>query len=192
MLKNVLCIGRQPSLVQRCRVNTIEVRRFFFSVSGSGVPKLQTYKITKVLPHSPQHLYSIVSNVDGYHEFLPYCNKSYVTQRNSSGVPTSAVLSIGWNQFAESFESKLDLDSTSIAATAHNTPLFTELYTKWAIKPLNGRQDKCIVDFVLKFAFKSVLYQAASHTFGSQLSQTMVKAFTDRAAQLEAQRTENA
>lgn len=155
--------------------------RTFF---GASAPKVQTYKITKVLPYSSELLYSIVSDVDRYHEFLPYCSESAVVGRNASGVPDRAVMSIGWQQFSESFESKLELDSNSVAATAHNTPLFTELYTKWAISPIKNRDDKCVIDFLLRFAFKSMLYQSASHAFGNQLSQTMVKAFTDRAAEL--------
>lgn len=171
---------------QRCLgaavVPKIQGTRTFFSTPE---PELQTFKIRKMLGYSPELMYQVISEVEMYSMFVPYCTKCEVAKRDpATGLPDVVRLHVGWNQFSESFESKVKFDSSTVTAEAHDTHIFDTLYTKWAVSPIKGQEAKCLVDFTLKFAFKNPIYGMAAKSFGPSISSTMVKAFQERAANL--------
>lgn len=102
------------------------IRRPFFSLTSD----VQKYHIQKVLKwvrdeiiytrqmltwkfsHSPELLYQVISDVDSYSSFLPYCLESSIVDRDQPAV--RAVLTIGWQQFVESFESQLTLNEKDL------------------------------------------------------------------------------
>ncbi|KAA8897385.1 hypothetical protein TRICI_006729 [Trichomonascus ciferrii] len=130
-------------------------------------------------------VYKIVADVESYSEFLPYCLESTITAFDkATNSPSRAVLKVGWQQFEESFESKLQYTDSSVIAQAANTQMFNELYTKWTVTPLKGNHDKCVVDFALRFSFNNALYNTVSSSLGSTIASTMVKAFQKRAEDL--------
>lgn len=73
----------------------------------------QSLKLKKVLNHSPDHFYSVVSDVEKYSSFLPYCSSSVITRRTDQGVPELARLQIGWKHLNESYDSKLTFHCTA-------------------------------------------------------------------------------
>lgn len=122
-----------------------------------------------------------------YEEFIPYCQKSVITGTDAAtDKPAQAELQVGWNQFTERFESKLTYQGTdTVIAEAFNNQMFKTLYTRWTVKALPGQTDKCAVDFELNFCFNSALYNTVSKNFGPSIAKIMIKAFTDRAKELE-------
>lgn len=74
---------------------------------------VQSLKLKRVLNHPPGDFYSVVSDVEKYSSFLPYCSNSVITRRNDQGVPELARLQIGWKHLNESYESKLTFDETA-------------------------------------------------------------------------------
>lgn len=135
--------------------------------------------------HPPELMYKVVADVESYSEFLPYCLESTITAFDkATNSPSRAVLKVGWQQFEESFESKLQYTDSSVIAQAANTQMFNELYTKWTVMPLKGNHDKCVVDFVLRFSFNNALYNTVSNSLGSTITSTMIRAFQKRAEEL--------
>ncbi|CAN6674957.1 coenzyme Q-binding protein Coq10p, mitochondrial [Trichomonascus vanleenenianus] len=164
------------------RRSIVECRRSFLTSSET-----QNYSIKKVLPYSPELIYSVVSNVEHYSQFLPYCHESTITQYDTQSKPKRAILKVGWKQFEETFESHVECsDNTVTARVANEHPLFTTLYTQWSIHPIPNQDKKCVVDFQLQFAFRNPIYNTVSKSFGPTLANIMVKAFRDRAHDLHA------
>lgn len=69
--------------------------------------------------YSPSHLYSIVSDVDSYSKFLPYCLESVVLGPNSAESQSQgevksvqAKLTVGFGAFKESYVSKVEMKET--------------------------------------------------------------------------------
>lgn len=84
--------------------------RNFFSFPGES--QTQAISLTRTLPYSPALLYSVVSNVDEYCTFVPYCTESRITEYNKdTKQPTKAILCVGWQKFEEEFESELTCDA---------------------------------------------------------------------------------
>lgn len=127
-----------------------------------------------------------MADVDSYDKFLPYCLESKITSFDKkTSKPSRAILKVGWQQFEESFESKLKYTESSVVAEAANPQMFNELYTKWTVRPVKGNDHKCVVDFALRFSFNNPLYNSVSSNFGPSIASMMVQAFQDRAEELE-------
>ena len=95
-----------------------------------------------VLPYTPKELYSIVSDVDSYHLFLPYCLGSRVigpsdsprakeNRQNASSI-VDAELTIGFSAFRESYVSEVSMRPNEwVLAHAKPSPLFQEQHTTY-------------------------------------------------------------
>ena len=196
-------------------------RRSFFNVGsflgqgplgggGSG-PSTKRYQETVILPYTQQELYAIVSDVDSYRQFLPYCQNSRVlgpsrsvraraNQENAKKI-VDAELTIGFSAVHESYISEVSMRPYEwVRAQAKPSPLFHELHTTWqfkALPPLSpstttqstgqlGAQvtsstPRTQVSFTLAFAFSSQLYAALVGQVFESLSSRMIEAFRARA-----------
>lgn len=172
----------RPLISKCCTLSPTIPRRSFLSLSDN----LQKYKIKRVVKINPKVLYDVVADVHRYHEFIPYCQKSQITEVDpATSRPKRAVLQVGWNQINENFESSLTYDNCTVIAEAFNNEMFKTLYTKWVITPAPKNAAIAQVDFELKFCFNSTLYNAFSKNFGPSIASLMIKAFTTRAMELQ-------
>ncbi|KAK9456909.1 dehydrase and lipid transport-domain-containing protein [Dipodascopsis uninucleata] len=159
----------------------ISQRRSIFSLLQNDNPP-QAYSLVKVLPYSNSQLYKVISDIDSYREFVPYCTDSFVSERDKdSNQPRKATLKVGWGSFIESFESELTCREPSVVIAQSNHSMFKVLHTKWQISP-HSDPNSSKVSLDIKFSFNNPIYNAASKSFGSSLASLMVKAFENRAA----------
>lgn len=136
-------------------------RRQFITLPGTEVISL---KESRVLPYNSTTLYKIISDIDQYSKFIPYCQKSQVTKwsnpdQEGNKWPEEADLKIGWGGFEETYTSKLfcvpgsivealggDAVTTlpwsqlqhhtqsSIGSPATSNAIFKRMATRWTIK----------------------------------------------------------
>lgn len=59
--------------------------------------------------YSPEQLFNLVSAVDMYEEFLPWCRRSRIVKRNSDQ-SFDAELQIGFKFFLESYLSHVEIE----------------------------------------------------------------------------------
>ncbi len=123
-----------------------------------------------------------------YQEFVPFCIRSRIlpSGEDSSSQERSgyhlfyAELSVGFNQFSESYVSKVTCHGTGkIEAEAVDSSLFNHLKSNWLIAKLDN--GCCKVDFYVDFEFKSYIYAYAANIFFIQVSKEMFNAFMKRA-----------
>lgn len=141
----------------------------------------QTYRIKRVLNIPAPLMYSVVGDVQQYHEFVPYCRRSHVTAQEN-GRPSRATLIVGWDSIEEEFESRLAYTPTTVVAEAANNNMFRELKCEWTVKPV--QDDKCMADLKLTFAFQNNMYNLVSKAAGPAVSRAMIHAFSQRAEKL--------
>lgn len=73
----------------------------------------QTLTAKRTLPYPAAPIYSIVSDVQSYSSFLPYCQSSSVTRWSSPDAtysrkwPSEAKIVVGWGNLTESFTSRV-------------------------------------------------------------------------------------
>ncbi|KAK2598954.1 Coenzyme Q-binding protein coq10, mitochondrial [Conoideocrella luteorostrata] len=174
--------------------------RSFFSLPGNPAGDIQTITATRSLPYAKPPLYELISDVDSYSKFVPYCSHSRVTQwsqpdKNGRQWPTLADLQVGWGGFNEIFTSRLRcVPDVSVEAVSGNpaeaaaadaqTPsaVFKSLITRWHLKPI--AQDSIPsteVHLTIKYQFTNPFYAAVSSAVSDKVAGLMIEAFEKRA-----------
>jgi len=129
-----------------------------------------------------EKMYKIVSDVEQYHKFIPYCRKSVVTLSHPSRL--SANLVVGYQPFLNiSYTSHVTLiPPFLVTAECKDVKLFEHLKTVWKFQPTKDNdREACLIDFAVSFAFKSSSHSTIAKLFLDSIVRQNVKAFVDRA-----------
>ncbi|KAL1917306.1 uncharacterized protein VTP21DRAFT_4962 [Calcarisporiella thermophila] len=161
---------------------------------GETSPKEHSEK--KILGYSQKQLYDVVSNIDDYRLFVPWCTDSMILSTrnlNSSGNRQilHAELGIGFGALKERYVSEVTCEKYNmVMAVSKDTSLFRQLATVWRFTPnipaastnvtdpANFRS--CQLQFHILFEFANSFYTQVSTLFHDQVSKSMVQAFEDR------------
>lgn len=123
-------------------------------------------------------LYEVVSDVDRYKEFVPWCKNSRIVTR--SGNSMTAELEVGFNIFSEKYMSKIETtEPNCVSAVSVQTNLFEFLKTEWKFTPASDPSSTWVT-FQVDFKFKSAMYNELSKLFMQEVIAKMVKAFEQR------------
>lgn len=72
-------------------------KRYSSSIAGSSTKNpTQYYSERRVLGFSAAEMFTVVSQVERYDTFVPWCNKSTVIQKSNQGREVKAKLEIGF------------------------------------------------------------------------------------------------
>jgi coenzyme Q-binding protein COQ10 len=141
---------------------------------------MPTHAEQRHLPYTPEQLYDLVSRVERYPEFLPWCKASRITKRD--GDVFWADLVIAFKVFRERFTSKVTLIPKEGVDVEYIDGPFRYLNNHWRFLP--DENGGCIVDFYVDFEFKSKMLQSLIGLLFNEAVQRMVGAFETRADQL--------
>ncbi len=141
---------------------------------------MPTHAERRVLPYTPEQLYTLVAEVEHYPEFLPWCVAARIRERKENLI--TADLVIGFRMIRERFTSKvgLDPDGKKIHVTYAEGP-FKYLNNHWRFEE---HHDGCVIDFYVDFEFKSKLLQKMIEALFHEAVRRMVAAFETRAEDL--------
>lgn len=122
-------------------------------------------------------MYSVVSDVENYKTFVPFCTKSLVHSRTEKELVGE--LQIGFPPIIESYTSHVALlKPRLVKAVCTDGRLFDHLVTAWSFNPgLKQEQQSCLIDFYVSFEFKSLLHSQLAHMFFNELVRQMESAF---------------
>ena len=155
-----------------------------FSVLNKSITTSRTHKERRLLKFSNKELYQVVSHVELYHKFVPWCIGSNIIRSTPTTLePTrlEAELVVGYGMFNERYISDVQLEwPKSIIAVSKQTNLLEYLQTKWSFTPCSTNPNHCWVIFEIDFKFKSPLYNHVSDMFLQEIVNSMVTAFETR------------
>lgn len=135
---------------------------------------------TRVLPHTPEQMYSLVADIGRYPDFLPWCVGARIVRQSEREV--LADLLIGFKVFRERFRSKVDLEPATLTIdVAYVEGPMRYLENHWHFRP---HPNGCEVDFRVDFEFRSLLLRKAIEPLFHEAVRRMVAAFEKRAATL--------
>ncbi|KAJ4445456.1 hypothetical protein ANN_07262 [Periplaneta americana] len=168
----------ESPVIQHCLI-TVPIRGFF------NLPKItdkkKEYVGKKLVGYSMEQMYAVVSDVENYKQFVPFCKKSTVWARGPQHMKADLV--IGFPPIHESYTSRITLRKPSLVrAVCTEGKLFNHLLTEWRFSPgLKGNVHSCIIDFSVSFEFRSLLHSQLAHVFFNEVVRQMEEAFLHEA-----------
>lgn len=117
-------------------------------VRSSSNPIRKGHLVRKIVATPPEHLFSIVNDVDAYETFLPFCKSSRILRKSSCETQFDASLRIGvsdlppFNTIEEEYVSRVKLENKNdngrkewtVEAKSIRSTLFHGLSSKWSIR----------------------------------------------------------
>ena len=143
-------------------------------------------KKSVLLWYSPHEMYTLVTAIEDYPRFLPWCERAEVLERFDAGV--TARLHLAYLGVRQSFTTRnLQVAGASVELQLVDGP-FSELAGTWRFVPLpaaDGAQAKaCKVEFELRYTFANAALEAVVSPVFDRIANTFVESFVKRAEQV--------
>lgn len=138
---------------------------------------MPTHAEKKVLPYTPDQLFDLVSSVERYPEFLPWCTASRITRRE--GNVFYADLVIGYKMVNEKFTSRVTALRPDHIHVEYLSGPMKYLSNHWRF--IDNGDETTTIDFFVDFEFKNKIFQNIMGVFFNEAVKKMVQAFEERA-----------
>lgn len=145
-------------------------------------------KKSVLLWYSPQEMYRLVTEVEAYPQFLPWCDEACVLERHADGL--TARLHLAFAGVQTHFTTRnTHVEGQQVRVELVDGP-FSHLEGDWQFKPLArpgaapGEVNACKVLFDLRYAFASNALATVLSPVFDKVAQTFVDRFVARAEQV--------
>jgi ribosome-associated toxin RatA of RatAB toxin-antitoxin module len=145
---------------------------------------MKQVKKSVLLWYTPREMYDLVTQVERYPEFLPWCNKVEVLAREGDTVTARLHLSYAGVRHAFTTRNHNE-DGRSVRMELVDGP-FSRLDGLWQFMPLNkpgadAGATACKIAFELSYAFSSGALEAVVSPVFDRIANTFVDSFVQRA-----------
>ncbi len=146
-------------------------------------------KKSVLLWYTPQEMYDLVTGVERYPSFLPWCDRAEVLQRHEDGM--TARIGLHYMGVRHSFTTRnVQVPGRSVLVTLVDGP-FSRLDGTWLFHPLGrpgSEAQACKIEFDLCYAFASAALEAVVSPVFDRIANTFVDNFVKRAEQVHGPR----
>jgi ribosome-associated toxin RatA of RatAB toxin-antitoxin module len=144
---------------------------------------MKTVQKTVLIWYSAQEMFALVTAVERYPEFLPWCDQARVVERDDQGMV--AEIGIAFAGIHQKFRTRNDeVPGRQIDMKLVSGP-FSNLDGHWTFAPVgDGSQRACKVSLELQYGFQNVALAALVGPVFDKIASTMVEAFVKRAEQV--------
>ena len=133
---------------------------------------MPTHHETRFLPQTAEQLFDLVSDVDDYPNFLPWCVALRVTSRNDNEIRADMV--VGFKMLREKFTSRVTLTPKERIDVEYLDGPFRYLENRWLFIDKDGG---CEIDFFIDFEFRSRLLRKIMEPLFHEAVRRMVRTF---------------
>ncbi len=133
-----------------------------------------------LLSYSAHEMYGLVTDVENYPHFLPWCARAQVLERRDDGM--TARLHLAYAGLRHAFTTRnVHVPDASVTITLVDGP-FSLLDGTWRFRPL--ADEACKIEFDLRYAFAGAALEAVLSPVFDRIANTFVDAFVKRAEQV--------
>src|SRR5690606_26854978 len=152
------------------------------AVQGTG-DCMKTIHKSVLLSHSAHEMFALVTDIQHYPQFLPWCDRGEVLEHTADGVVACVGMSIAGLQ--QSFTTRnRHVQDREVHMALVDGP-FSQLDGHWTFTPLgDGTQRACKVAFTLRYGFSSGALAAVVGPVFDRIAGSLVDAFVKRADQV--------
>ena len=144
---------------------------------------MKTVHKSVLLWYSPEEMYALVTDVDKYPEFLPWCDRAAVLNRDEGGV--TAEVGIAFGGIHQSFTTRNTHTAPKQVGMALIRGPFSQLDGQWSFSPVgDGSQRACKVALSLRYGFENAILARLVGPVFDKIAATLVDAFVKRAQQV--------
>ena len=141
---------------------------------------MKSIKLTRQSPFSAQQMFDLITDVDRYDEFIPYCTAAQVRERSDDAM--LADLAIGYKMLRETYSSRIELGAEPLSVTVHQAKgPFRHLFNQWVFEET---ESGCDVHFELQFEFSVPLLRRIIEPIMNRVVERFVAAFEERALEI--------
>ena len=139
-----------------------------------------------LLWYSPREMYSLVTGVAEYPQFLPWCANAEIVQQHDDGV--TAKMHLAYAGVRHAFTTRnVNVADASVHVALIDGP-FSRLDGSWQFValPLPGSEaaQACRIEFELIYAFSNAALEAVLSPVFDRIANTLVDSFVKRAEQV--------
>ena len=143
-------------------------------------------KKSVLLGYSPSEMYALVTAVQDYPVFLPWCERAQVLEQRDTGV--TARLHLSYLGVRQAFTTRnLHTPDASVVLELVDGP-FSLLDGTWLFLPVPAAQgpaaQACKIDFEMRYAFANAALEALISPVFDRIANTFVDSFVKRAEQV--------
>lgn len=143
---------------------------------------MPSFRSSRLVRHSPEQMFDLVSDCEKYPEFLPLCVGMKVRPRgaDANGNPiVLAEMEVGYKAIHERFVTRNTMDRKALKLTVDYVEgPFSRLRNLWSFVP---DPAGCKVEFYIEYEFKSRLFAALMGSMFDAVFRTFASAFEARA-----------
>jgi len=150
-------------------------------------------KKSVLLWYSPHEMYSLVTDIPSYPQFLPWCERAEVLSEDGGGV--TARLQLSFAGVGQAFTTRnAHVPDESVHMTLVDGP-FSTLDGTWRFLPLAAPgspgktgQAACKIEFELRYEFANGALEMVISPVFDRIANTLVDSFVKRAEQVHGAR----
>ena len=137
-----------------------------------------------LVPYSPGEMFALVSDVDAYPQFLPWCSDAEVLDAADNEV--TARIDFSLSGVSKSFTTRNHHEPDRRIEIRLVEGPFSDLQGYWQFDPLGD--TGCRISLSLKYDYSSRIVKMVVGPVFGQIANTLVDAFQQRAAQVYGER----
>jgi ribosome-associated toxin RatA of RatAB toxin-antitoxin module len=144
---------------------------------------MKTVSKSVLIWYSPQEMYVLVTGVDQYPKFLPWCDQARVVTVDENGM--TAEIGIAFSGIHQKFSTQnTHVLDRQVRIKLLNGP-FSALDGEWNFLPIgDGSQRACKVELTLHYGFDNATLGKLVGPVFDKIASSMVDAFVKRAEQV--------
>lgn len=144
---------------------------------------MKTVHKSVLIWYSPEEMYALVTDVEHYPAFLPWCDHAHVLERTETGM--AAEIGILFSGVRQSFTTRnTHVQGRQVDMALVKGP-FSQLHGQWKFHVLgDGSQRACKVELTLDYGFDNPALAKVVGPVFDKIAASLVEAFVKRAQQV--------